>query len=51
MNIDRAKMRIRVSIQHKDAKTAQKTLKELFEKVEVEDWEDGNLEMVRKHCL
>ncbi|CAD5216743.1 unnamed protein product [Bursaphelenchus okinawaensis] len=46
MNIDRAQMRVRVCIKHKEAKNAHSKLKQMFGKVEVEDWEDGNLEMV-----
>lgn len=46
MNIDRAKMRVRVSLPHKEAKACHAKLKETFEAVEVEDWEEGNLEIV-----
>ncbi|CAD5222238.1 unnamed protein product [Bursaphelenchus xylophilus] len=46
MDIDRAKMRIRISIKHKEAKNAHVKLKTMFDKVEVEDWEGGDLEMV-----
>ncbi|KAI6177355.1 Ribosome maturation protein SBDS [Aphelenchoides bicaudatus] len=47
LNIDRAKMRIRVSVGHKNAKNLQNTLKGLTETVEVEDWDDeGNLELI-----
>ncbi|KAI6215601.1 hypothetical protein M3Y94_00404200 [Aphelenchoides besseyi] len=47
MSIDRCKMRVRVSVGHKTAKTLHDSLKRDFEKVEVEDWDDeGNMEMV-----
>lgn len=46
LSIDRAKMRLRVSVGHKHAKNLHNTLKGLIETVEVEDWEEGNLEMV-----
>ncbi|KAI6239144.1 Ribosome maturation protein SBDS [Aphelenchoides fujianensis] len=47
MSIDRCKMRIRVSVGHKNAKPLHESLKKDFEKVEVEDWdEEGNLEFV-----
>ena len=48
MKIDRAKMRVCVSVPPKDAKSIHERLKSLFEKVEVEDWEKGQLEMVIK---
>lgn len=46
MKIDRAEMRLRVSIEAKEAKYVHERLKTMFTKVEVEDWEKGNLEMV-----
>jgi ribosome maturation protein SDO1 len=46
LSIDRAKMRVRVSIGHKNAKNMHNTLKDFFDTVEVEDFEQGNLEMV-----
>lgn len=49
MKIDRAEMRLRVSIEAKEAKRMHDRLKAMFTKIEVEDWERGNLEMVK--CL
>lgn len=46
MKIDRADMRVRVSIPHKEAKIVHDRLKALFKTVEVENWEEGDLEMV-----
>ncbi|PAV88638.1 hypothetical protein WR25_22627 [Diploscapter pachys] len=46
MKIDRAKMRIRVSMPSKEAKQAHGRLKTLVEETEVEDWAEGGLEMV-----
>lgn len=46
MTIDRAKMRIRVSVDSKDAKNTHDKLKTLFDVIEVEDWEKGDLQMV-----
>jgi len=46
MAIDRAKMRIRVSVPSKDSKGLHERLKHLFDTVEVEDWEKGHLEMI-----
>lgn len=46
MKIDRANMRVRVSIPHKEAKIVHDRLKSLFKTIEVEDWEAGDLEMV-----
>uniref|UniRef100_A0A915MJV7 Ribosome maturation protein SBDS n=1 Tax=Meloidogyne javanica TaxID=6303 RepID=A0A915MJV7_MELJA len=46
LKIDRAKMRVRVSVLAKHAKSIHGKLKAFFETVEVEDWEKGNLEMV-----
>jgi tRNA threonylcarbamoyladenosine modification (KEOPS) complex Pcc1 subunit len=46
MKIERAKMRIRVSVESKDAKNLHTKLKSFFDTVEVEDWEKGHLEMV-----
>jgi ribosome maturation protein SDO1 len=46
LKIDRAKMRIRVSLPAKNAKSIHIKLKAFFDSVEVEDWEKGDLEMV-----
>jgi ribosome maturation protein SDO1 len=46
LKIDRAKMRIRVSIPAKNAKVVHEKLKTFFDTVEVEDWEKGDLQMV-----
>lgn len=46
MKIDRANMRVQVSIPHKEAKIVHDRLKSLFKTIEVEDWEAGNLVMV-----
>jgi len=46
MKIDRAKMRIRVSLESKDAKIIHDRLKSYFDQVEVEDWDKGHLELV-----
>ena len=46
LKIDRAKMRVRVSVPAKHAKSVHGKLKGFFETVEIEDWEKGNLEMV-----
>lgn len=46
MKIDRANMRVRLSIPHKDAKRIHDKLKAMFKSIEVEDWEAGDLEMV-----
>ena len=46
MAIDRANMRIRVSIPAKNAKNIHDRLKSLFTSVEVEDWEKGDLSIV-----
>uniref|UniRef100_A0A915Q4K7 Ribosome maturation protein SBDS n=1 Tax=Setaria digitata TaxID=48799 RepID=A0A915Q4K7_9BILA len=46
MRIDRAEMRLRVSVEAKEAKRVHDRLKGMFTKVEVEDWDQGNLEMV-----
>ena len=40
-------MRVRISLEHKNAKALHETLKKDLDKVEVEDWdEQGNLELV-----
>lgn len=46
MAIDRANMRIRVSIPSKNAKNVHDRLKSLFTSIEVEDWEKGDLAIV-----
>lgn len=46
LKIDRAKMRIRVSVPAKHAKANHSKLKAFFDTVEIEDWEKGDLEMV-----
>lgn len=48
MKIDRAEMRLRVSVEAKEAKRMHDRLKGMFTKIEVEDWEQGNLEMVKR---
>lgn len=51
MKIDRASMRVRVSIPHKEAKAMHDKLKQMFKTIEVEDWEAGDLEMVNLYFL
>jgi hypothetical protein len=51
VKIDRAKMRIRVSVPAKNAKNIHPKLKAFFDTVEVEDWEKGDLEMVSQNYL
>jgi len=46
MKIERAKMRISISIPSKEAKLMHDKIKALFAEIEVEDWEKGDLEMV-----
>ncbi|KAL3090167.1 hypothetical protein niasHS_006619 [Heterodera schachtii] len=46
LKIDRAKMRIRVSVPAKNAKMLHPKLKAFFDTTEVEDWDKGDLEMV-----
>lgn len=46
MKIDRAEMRLRISVEAKEAKRAHDRLKALFSNIEVEDWDQGNLEIV-----
>lgn len=46
MKIDRAEMRLRVSVEAKEAKRVHDRLKGMFTKIEVEDWDQGNLEIV-----
>lgn len=46
LKIERAKMKIRVAIPTKEAKSVHTKLKTLFSDVEVDDWQDGSLEMV-----
>jgi ribosome maturation protein SDO1 len=46
MKIDRAKMRIRISLPKKEAKQAHEKIKQLMGEIEAEDWDEGALEMV-----
>uniref|UniRef100_A0AC34RSG1 Ribosome maturation protein SBDS n=1 Tax=Panagrolaimus sp. JU765 TaxID=591449 RepID=A0AC34RSG1_9BILA len=46
IKIDRAKMRLRIGIPSKEAKSLHNRVKSLFESVEVENWDEGSLEMV-----
>ncbi|RCN31695.1 rRNA metabolism protein, SBDS family [Ancylostoma caninum] len=46
IRIERAKMRIRVSMPSHEAKLTHNRLKALFAEVEMEDWAEGGLEMV-----
>jgi len=46
LKIDRAKMRIRVSVAAKSAKMLHTKLKGYFDTIENEDWDKGDLEMV-----
>lgn len=46
MNIDRAKMRVRLFVPSKNARNLHDRLKEQFDTVEDEDWEKGDLTMV-----
>uniref|UniRef100_A0A915BKV1 Ribosome maturation protein SBDS n=1 Tax=Parascaris univalens TaxID=6257 RepID=A0A915BKV1_PARUN len=46
MKIDRAEMRLRISVEAKEAKRISDRLKALFSNIEVEDWDQGNLEIV-----
>ncbi|KAM3723332.1 Ribosome maturation protein SBDS [Dirofilaria immitis] len=46
IKIDRAEMRLRVSVEAKEAKRIHDRLKGMFTKIEVEDWDQGSLEMV-----
>uniref|UniRef100_F1LGY0 Ribosome maturation protein SBDS n=1 Tax=Ascaris suum TaxID=6253 RepID=F1LGY0_ASCSU len=46
MKIDRAEMRLRISVEAKEAKRVHDRLKALFSSIEVEDWDQGNLEIV-----
>lgn len=43
-------MRLRVAIPAKEAKVLHDKLKALFDDVEVEDWEQGDLEIVICFC-
>lgn len=47
LKIDRAKMRIRLSVPAKNAKNIHAKLTNYFDTVEVEDWDKGDLEMVK----
>lgn len=51
MKIERAKMRIRISMPAKDAKLHHSKLKGLFAELEVEDWAESGLEMVSFYHL
>jgi ribosome maturation protein SDO1 len=46
MKLERAQMRIRVAIPHKEAKALHSRVKGLFKSVEVENWEEGALDIV-----
>ena len=46
IKIDRAKMRLRIAIPSKDAKSLHTRIKNLFESVEVENWEEGAFDIV-----
>lgn len=47
MKIDRAEMRLRTSVDSKEAKKVHTKLRALFKTIEVEDWDaHGNLELV-----
>lgn len=46
IKIDRAKMRLRIAIPSKDAKSLHSRIKNLFESVEVENWEEGAFDIV-----
>lgn len=48
MSIERAKMRIRLFVPSKNASNLHSQLKEKFDVVEDEDWEKGDLTMVKK---
>lgn len=45
MKLERAKMRVRVSVGAKEAKANHEKLKALYSEVELEDWDEGALEM------
>lgn len=46
MKIERAKMRVRISLPAKEAKQIKDKLETLFQEIEVEDWSEGALELV-----
>ncbi|CAI5445990.1 unnamed protein product [Caenorhabditis angaria] len=46
LKIERAKMRIRISIPTKEAKQVHSKLKTSFSEVEVDDWAEGGLELI-----
>ncbi|KAE9556738.1 hypothetical protein FO519_000144 [Halicephalobus sp. NKZ332] len=46
IKIDRAKMRLRIAIPSKEAKSLHDRIKNLFESVEVENWEEGAFDIV-----
>ena len=48
MEIERAQMRLRLIIPSREAKRVQEKLRPSVSVVESEDWQDGDLEMVRK---
>uniref|UniRef100_A0A8R1EA89 Ribosome maturation protein SBDS n=1 Tax=Caenorhabditis japonica TaxID=281687 RepID=A0A8R1EA89_CAEJA len=51
IKIERAKMKIRVAIPTKEAKTVHQKLKALFNEVEVDDWAEEGLEMVKESAI
>lgn len=51
MKIERAKMRIRISMPSKQAKQHQIKLKSLFSTIEIEDWAEDGLELVSSSQL
>lgn len=46
MKIERAQMRLRVSVEAKEAKHLHGRLRSMFTSIEIEDWIEGNLLMV-----
>jgi len=46
MKIERAKMRVRISLPAKEAKQVKEKLEALIQEIEVEDWAEGALELV-----
>uniref|UniRef100_A0A7E4USX8 Ribosome maturation protein SBDS n=1 Tax=Panagrellus redivivus TaxID=6233 RepID=A0A7E4USX8_PANRE len=46
MKLERAKMRLRIAIPSEKAKALQTKVKGLFESIEVEDWDEGSLDIV-----
>lgn len=51
ISLERAKMRIRVSMPSHEAKITHSRLKALFSELEMEDWAEGGLEMVSSGLL